>query len=144
MMYKRLADGSHQLKITGPELANIAELVASLGKLGGDPLRIGIALSNALGFDEVYKQSRLTPSKEACFEKVYSRAVDGTFQMVFSDSKYLKMANVMLLLLDKNDTKRIGRKLFNALGYQEAYREFMNSPEGPDIMLRTSLEEGHA
>ena len=33
MMYKHLEDGTHQLSITGPELADITELIVSLGDL---------------------------------------------------------------------------------------------------------------
>ena len=57
MMYKHLEDGTHQLTITGPELADILELVVSLTKLGGDPLRIGNELFNALGFRDLYDAS---------------------------------------------------------------------------------------
>ena len=144
MMYKHLEDGTHQLTITGPELADILELVVSLTKLGGDPLRIGNELFNALGFRDVYNEYELTPDEEACFEKVYKRLGDGTFQIVFSDSKYLKIANLILLLDENDDANGICGELFNTLGYQEAVKEFMNSPEGPDILMRTSSEVGHA
>jgi hypothetical protein len=77
----------------------------SLGEIGGDSLRIGNELFNTLGFRDVCRESQFTHLEEACFEKVYKRSEDGTFQMVFSDLKYLKKGNLILLLSESDDTK---------------------------------------
>jgi len=43
-----------------------------------------------------------------------------------------------------DDKLSVIRELSNALGFQESVAEFVISPEGRDILLRSSPEEGHA
>jgi hypothetical protein len=63
MIYRHLEDGNHQLSITGPELADIAELVASLARSGGDARLIAFKLFHALDFQKVVEQ-RIKSSAE--------------------------------------------------------------------------------
>jgi hypothetical protein len=142
MKYRLAEDGSHELKITGPELANIAKLVASLRRKGDHAARVSVILFHALGFHKVYAQSKLDGEKESCFEKVYKRSRDGKFQWTFTDAEYQRIANLLLTL--DNCAQTIGRKLFNSLGYPKLFREFINSSEGQQILLSTSTENGHA
>jgi hypothetical protein len=139
MIYKRLKDGSHKLNITGPELADIVDFVT---KIPDDPSRIGVKLFHLLRFQDVYREYKRSRDAQLCFEKVYKHTDDGVFQLTFTDSEYLTIGSLILSLGD--DADAIGQKLFDALGFQEAYRAFINSPEGPGILLRTSPEEGHA
>jgi hypothetical protein len=145
-MYKRLKNGTHQLSITGPELADIAELVALLGRLDGDADLISMRLFHDLCFQKVFATGiKNSAEMETACEKVYKRAADGTFKLIFSDSTYYSIANLLLYAIDlRDDAELAGRKLFNALGFQEAFKAFMSSGEGRDIFMRSSPEEGHA
>jgi hypothetical protein len=58
MIYKSLEHGTHQLSITGPELADIAELIAPLSKLGEDAAKVGYRLFDFLGFQKIYEASQ--------------------------------------------------------------------------------------
>jgi hypothetical protein len=76
---------------------------------------------------------------------VYKRAADGTFELSFPDSKYYAVANLLLDAIDSGDNAELaGRELFNALGFQEAFKAFMSCPDGRDIFMRSFAEEGHA
>jgi len=134
MIYKSLEHGTHQLSITGPELADIAELIATLSKLGEDAAKVSYRLFDFLGFQQIYEASQALGGGEPCFEKVYKHSADGAFHLTFSNTEYYTMVNLLLLLNDTDhDTVSIRRKLFNALGLQEAFKEFISSPEGRDI-----------
>lgn len=145
-MYKRLKNGNHQLSITGPELADIAELVALLGRLGGDADLIAMRLFDDLRLQKVWETGiKNSAEMETACEKVYKRAADGRFQLIFSDSTYYSIANLLLYAIDlRGDAELAGRKLSNALGFQGAFETFMSSAEGRDILMRSSPEEGHA
>jgi len=145
MMYNHLEDGTHRLTITGPELAELAELVASLQELGGDASAISIRLFYVLGFQKIYEDCQRQGSKKSCFENVYKRIADGSFQLVFSDSEYYGILTSLISLAELGaEAVFIGRKLSNALGLQQAFDGFMKSPEGRDIFMRSSPKEGHA
>jgi hypothetical protein len=145
MLYKRLEDGTHQLSITGPELADIATLVATLSKLGGDAAKISGKLSHFLRFQKLYKECQVAGPKESCFKKVYKHSPDGMFHLIFTDAEYYTIADLFASFnATDNDTLSVIRELSNALGFQEAFEEFISSPEGRNIFLRSSPEEGHA
>ena len=146
MMYTHLPDGKHQLSITGPEFADIADLVVSLAELGGDARLISFKLFDDLHLQGVVDTVIGNPDgMEMALERVYNRASDGTFQIIFPDYKYCAIANLLLDAFESGDNaESAARKLFNALGFQEAFKSFMSSAEGRDIFMRTSPEEGHA
>jgi hypothetical protein len=145
MLYKRLEDGTHQLSITGPELADIATLVATLSKLGDDAFKVSGKLFHFLRFQKLYKECQVTGPNESCFMKVYKHSPDGMFHLIFTDAEYYTIVDLLVSFNATNDdTLSVIRELSNALGFQEAFEEFIISPEGRDIFLRSSPEEGHA
>jgi hypothetical protein len=88
---------------------------------------------------------RVAGPKESCFQKVYKHSPDGMFRLIFTDVEYYTMVDLLMSFNDTDDdTVSVIRELFNALGFQEAFEEFISSPEGRDILLRSPPEEGHA
>ena len=145
MIYKHLQDGTHQLSITGPELADIATLVAMLSKLGDDAVKVSGNLFHFLRFQKLLKECQVAGPKVSCFKKVYKHSPDGMFRLIFTDAEYYTMVDLLMSLnATDDDTVSVIRDLSNALGFQEAFEDFISSPEGRDILLRSSSEEGHA
>lgn len=82
---------------------------------------------------------------ESCFRKVYKHSPDGMFHLIFTDSEYHMIVDLLVSFNATDDDKlSVIRELSNALGFQESVAEFVISPEGRDILLRSSPEEGHA
>ena len=105
MMYTHLPDGKHQLSITGPEFADIADLVVSLAELGGDARLISFKLFDDLHLQGVVDTVIGNPDgMEMALERVYNRASDGTFQIIFPDYKYCAIANLLLDALRVRET----------------------------------------
>jgi hypothetical protein len=145
MIYKHLEDGTHQPSITGPELADIATLVATLSKLGDRAAKVSGKLFYILRFKKLYRECQVAGLNESCFKKVYKHSADGIFHLIFAGAEYYTIVNLLVSFnATDDDTLSVIRELSKALGLQEAFDEFIISPQGRDIFLRSSPEEGHA
>jgi hypothetical protein len=122
MIYKHLEDGTHQLSITGPELADIATLVATLSKVGDEAAKVSDKLFHFLRFQKLYEEFRVAGPKESCFQKVYKHSPDGMFRLIFTDVEYYTMVDLLMSFNDTDDdTVSVIRELFNAFRLSRSF-----------------------